>query len=371
MANSPRKPNSRRSSDQSSVEEDLFAAETPAPADAADGAADPIEDEWHLEEAPDSGPRSRQTALPAQPIPPPGGASFESNLNSAVTASVEQAAPAPPAPAPTPASSAKPSAYDPFEIDDDLPTVSAGAPSPAPSQEQAPGATPPAGQPLESAPDPLDKATDPAEDSEPQPLPKKRDPLSLAAAAVILLGLLGAFAGILYANRPASDAGPSRATPDLPMAGQLVTLSDVQSAWRRRQPGDLASTVDVALPAVSRVQPEFLPQVSFTVDAGATRTGFLRFIFLDGDRKIAGDVRLVKITGGTIDPLQSGATSTTPGTSLVYGSSGFMDRPGFVGYASGDAPRWSVEVSESAEANAKEENWHRLGTFDIRNSTNL
>ena len=109
--------------------------------------------------------------------------------------------------------------------------------------------------------------------------------------------------------------------------------------------------------------------MKFNTDPAATKAGFLRFIFLDPDGKISGDVRVVKVNGGTIEALSSGAVASGPGTATVYGSLGFMDRPGFVAYATGSDTRWSVEVSESADYNAKEEGWTKLDTFDLSNTS--
>lgn len=408
MATPPRNPDSRRSSDNPAPDDDLFGRQE-SEAEAGTGAASSppssdagVDDEWMLDEPAPSraqaqpqppAPRARPSILSAQPIMPPAASSFESNpdasrepvpsatpdtTRASLPPSPATASPRPAAAAVSAAGNAKArEADDAFEIDDHLPEVSSGSGS-ATSREKAetsssPSASPSGRTAASMAEDPADTA---ASDDVAAPAPPvrptgPRDRFGMAAAAAILLTLLGVFAGILYANRPASDAGPSRANPDLPLAGELITLSEVTSAWRQRSPGDLVSAVDVSLPAPSRVQPDFLPQVSFTVDAGATKTGFVRFIFLDGDRKIAGDVRLVKISGGNIEPLQSGAITTAPGTAVVYGSFGFMDRPGFVGYVNSDSQRWSVEVSESADANAKEEDWKRLETFDIRNSTEL
>ena len=185
----------------------------------------------------------------------------------------------------------------------------------------------------------------------------------------MLVALLALFIGILYANRPDGRPTTSSAEPTLPLTGQVASLSAVDSGWRSRQPGDLVSTVDVTLPTPSRQQSALLPMVKFTTDPAATKTGFLRFIFLDPDGKISGDVRVVKVNGGVIEPLSSGAIASGPGTAIVYGSLGFMDRPGFIAYATGSNTRWSVEVSESADYNAKEEGWRKLETFDLSNAS--
>ncbi len=375
MANPPRKSSSRRSQDPSKPMDDLFAGKL-------DPAATPAApDDWTLEE-PAPSPRSRGGALPVQPIPNTAPVEFESNpampapspdeefLPDALpppapeaAESISQALPAPPPErAPVPAAP-----DDPFEIDEELPIL---PPRPAePPAEPGPSG---AGQANSEEPEEFSARDEdgaaPQESAAPT-APARRDVVGLASAAIVMLSLLGVFSAILYMNRPAAEGSGSQTAPLLPLAGQLVTLPEVTSGWRSRQPGDLVSMVDVSLPSPSRQQPAFVPEVRFSVDPAATKAGFLRFIFLDPDGKISGDVRVVKVNGNAIDPMASGASVTASGTTAVYGSLGFMDRAGFVSYASSISPRWSVEVSESIDYNAKEAGWTKLQTFDIRNTT--
>lgn len=453
MANSPRNPNSPRpSKDDLSPAEDAIETGTSSPAAGSTAPSPPAapnpaasagdEDDWQLEEPaekPAASPaKPRGTSLPAQPIPPPASASFESNVNipAAVPLGIPRhAAPAPesgPAPfvpssSPTAGSPSKKSPADsaadadPFDIDEELtlesrPKAPATPPtSPADSEQprydlgkitstksagpsknkskadpdQTPGrsASAPAGT---SATDP-DAASDSAPDSESDPDSEfkirarsaaETDPASgespapgtfgskpgLIAAAVILLALVAVFASVLYTNRPSAPPGTAKSAPSLPITGKLVTLTEVNSGWRARQPGDLVSPVDVVLPTATRLQSEYLPQVQFSFDPATAKPGFLRFIFLDPDRKISGDVRVMKLANGTIEPLSSGALVNGAGAT-VYGSLGFLDRPAFVSYASNSDQRWSVEISESSDYNAKEKDWTLLETFDIRNTT--
>ena len=80
-------------------------------------------------------------------------------------------------------------------------------------------------------------------------------------------------------------------------------------------------------------------------------------------------MRVIKFNGGTIEPLNTGAKPTGPDAARIYGSMGFMDRPSFISYAGGNAPRWSIELSESSDYSAGESAWHPLQTFEIRNAT--
>ena len=297
-------------------------------------------EEWTLDDP------APARVLPAQPIAAAPPHPFESAPRPAVPSPAPQALP--------PVASALSSPqipYDPFQIDDELPSVPAAA-------------APPRASPATTAPLP---------EPEPEPadqLPAPRRALSGALAALVLAALAAIFGSLLYSQRPAPASTPAHRSPSLPLAGKSLTLSELSTAWRLRQPSDRVSTVDVVLPSPSRAQPTLLPQVQFTCDPAKTKTGFLRFLFLDPEGKISGDVRVLKLSAGAIDPLNSGAVSTGPSTAIVYGSLGFMDDPSFVSYATGadgDTPRWTVEISESADYNAKEEGWTRLETLEIQN----
>lgn len=356
MAKPPRNSDSRHPQDPPHPTDDLFTA---GPVDSKEES--PSTEEWALDDPEPAAtpPRPRANALPVQPIAsaPPGDFDSPAPLPGSTTparvpspqARGSARPPAPPAPR-------EPEVVDPFQIDDDLPAI-------------APPASAPPGPVSQPDPEPPDLDSPPEANAEAGEPALRRDLWGKTAAAVVLIALLTLFGGILYANRPASAAGTSRPRPQLPMVGKVFTLPDVKSGWRTRQTADLVSMVDVILPTPSRQHPAFLPQVQFTCDPGASQTGFLRFIFLDPDGKISGDVRVVKFSGGTVDPLTSGAVVTGPGTATVYGSLGFMDRSGFVAYAGGSGPRWSVEISESTDYNAKEEGWTKLETIDIRNTT--
>lgn len=376
MAHFPRKPSPDHKPAPSNAEGDLFADAPPAP----DSMGELPAENWTLEEAP---------AVPPKPtiLPPANSLSAAGPVRiSPISLPAKQASGSPPTPdyqaipeavpvqsrvvSASPAPRPVAEAYDPFEIDEDLPAI-----APAPPQAVSPISDPSMAGDLPPPPVRSDLQDGIADDfaggtAAPDRLPANPlKPAGLMAAALVLISLLGSFIAILYLNRPASEFRDARPEPTVPLGGKIATLSAIESGWRSRQPGDLVSTVEVTLPTPSRQTPALLPMVRFTVDAAASKTGFLRFIFFDPDGKISGDVRVVKISGGTIDPLSSGATPAGPGTASVYGSLGFMDRPGFVAYATGDAARWSVEVSESADYNAKQEGWTKLDIFDLGNTT--
>jgi hypothetical protein len=350
MAQPPRKSSPSRPFHETPPPEDLFAGEAAASA----------AEEWTLDEpASKLPPRPRAGALPASPILPVQTGGFESNPNVQdkidPSPEITGAVPLPAAPAPPVAPHI--GFHDPFEIDDELPVVAPVVRVTPPKPESRPEAE------FEG-----NSRPDLTESPEtPEPAPARPDRFGLATAAALLTTLLVVFGTILYLNRPTSEAATSRTLPDLPITGNIVTLTDIKSGWRSRQPADRVSSVDVTLPTPSRQQPALLPVVQFTCDPASGKTGFLRFIFFDPDGKISGDVRVVKLSNGSIDPLSSGAIVAGPGGALVYGSLGFMDRPGFVAYASSSSSRWSVEVRESSDYNAKEAGWTLLQTFDILN----
>ena len=294
------------------------------------------------------------------PIAAQEAASFESNPRPPAGSTPEPVlAPSPAKPRPAPLEPVR-EIEDPFEMEDELPAVEPRSVS-MPTFDIA----------AHSAPDEEEIPSEAsASDTEFPPAPV-RPPSSragLLAAVALPVALLGVFFGLLYSNRPEAAGSASRSAPSLPLKGQIATFSAIESGWRTRQPGDQVSTVDVTLPTPSRKQPALMPMVRITTEPGAT-SGFLRFIFIDAEGKISGDVRVVKVNAGTIEPLSSGAKVSGPGTAIIFGSLGFMDRPGFVAYATGASPRWSVEVSESTSYNSKEEGWKKLDTFDLRNAS--
>lgn len=385
MAQLPRKSSASRNSVPTPPAEDLFAASDPIAPEPSSAPTfdDSTPEEWLIEDnAPASLPAkpiSLPSAFaPASPVPQPQSAYHLPSLRADGTPSNVPPSPAPAdripqvAPATRKPERSDPTpivaeTHDPFEINEELPPVPASSPAvkvvPEPTSRNAAfheaGSENPTSTGSSSSPVPAEHSGAPA----------PRNPASWLGAAAILAALVCLFIGVLYTNRPTSDPNPSRAEPRLPLSGQIATLPALDSGWRTRQPGDLVSTVEITLPVPSRQPSELVPQVQFTIDPAATKTGFLRFIFLDPDGKISGDVRVLKVSGGTIDPLASGGILSGTATATVYGSLGFMDRPSYVAYATGPTTRWSVEISESTDSNAREEGWTKLETFELRNAS--
>lgn len=379
MAKPPRKSSSPSQDTPDSVD-DPFAGEI-APVPEGTIIPEDLPEEWLLDDAdvaahqPAPKPRSGMLSSLPGSSPTPSGRLFESDHEASLP---PMALPLPepkskaetkPTPAkPSHALESKPTAapkpepepepplavlVDPFHIDDELPSV----PQRPPIIEDEPEADPP----------PIVFADDGSESAE-KPSPGELKKTGLLVAGILTLAVLGVFCWIVYSGLPESAEATALSKPSLPMKGQVVTVTEATSGWRARQKDDLISIVEVFLPAPSREQAALVPQVKFTIDPASTKNGFIRFIFFNGESRISGDVRILSVGGGTMQPMISGAL-IEGANATVYGSVGFMDRPGFVGYATDESTRWFVEISESTDYNAKESGWTRLQTFNIKDSS--
>lgn len=189
--------------------------------------------------------------------------------------------------------------------------------------------------------------------------------MGLVAAVVAILALVGSYAAALHASRPNTTDSAADVVPDVPMRGEIATVSKVESGWRARRPSDRVSTIDTILPDISRAEPTLLPEVKFSIDPAKSKEGFLRFIFLDPAGQISGDVLVVKVSQGKLESAGSSAEVISPTDGAVYCSFGFLDTPSFIAYATDEGPRWNVEISESADYNSGESGWKRLGFFEV------
>lgn len=190
--------------------------------------------------------------------------------------------------------------------------------------------------------------------------------VSISAGGVLVLGLL---IWLFRAATSVSNAGGNASSPlpDLPIKGSLVTISEAATSWRRSTAADRVGQMEVILPQPGFKTPEMIPQVHFTIDSSASSTGFVRFIFKDSEGKAQGDTRVVQIVSGKLSDLGKGEIIKSGEEGAVYGSNGLLDSSSYHSYAGSDAPRWSVEVAESADYSAGDKDWKVLGTFDVRN----
>lgn len=189
--------------------------------------------------------------------------------------------------------------------------------------------------------------------------------MGLIAALVAILALVGGYAAALHASRPNTTESSADVVPNVPMNGEIATVTKVESGWRARRPSDRVSTIDTILPDISRAEPTLLPEVKFSIDPVKSKEGYLRFIFLDPDGQISGDVLVVKVSHGKLESESGSAEVISPTEAAVYCSFGFLDTPSFIAYATNDGPRWHVEISESSDYNSGESGWKRLGFFEV------
>lgn len=199
-----------------------------------------------------------------------------------------------------------------------------------------------------------------------------RHPLSMVekvcsgTGALILLAL-----AIWLFRAVASEANgvppASEPWPDLPLEGEMITLSEAATTWRARKDTDRVAQMEVILPVPGRQTPDYIPQVHFTLDAKESKSGYLRFIFRDSSGKPRGDTRVVQVEGGKLRSMDEGAVIKDEAAGAVYCSEGILSIHAYYSYTADDAPRWSVEVAESDSYSAGAKDWKVLGTFDVRN----
>lgn len=192
----------------------------------------------------------------------------------------------------------------------------------------------------------------------------RRDFATIAGVAAVLLIAAAGFVRALILGKPYSPPPPASVLPDLPMKGELVTLTGVETGWRPRKETDRVSLMEVILPSPTQVYPGLLPVIRVKIDPSASSSGFLKFIIRDDEQRITGDVRILGFSGGRFTGEGAGES---PDTGSVYGTTGMFDRIAYFTYTASDRQRWYVEVSESSSQNAKEQEWRTLGTFEIRN----
>jgi hypothetical protein len=159
----------------------------------------------------------------------------------------------------------------------------------------------------------------------------------------------------------------SRPWPGLPMEGNLITIEEAAANWRGRTDRDRVGQMEVILPVPGQQRPDLIPQVVFTLDTGAGKSGYLRFIFRDSFGKPRGDTRVVHVESGNLKDMGQGEIVKSASEGSVYCSEGIQNLHAYHSYEADNVPRWSVEVAESADYGASDREWKHLGTFDVRN----
>lgn len=159
----------------------------------------------------------------------------------------------------------------------------------------------------------------------------------------------------------------SRPRPKLPMEGSLITIKEAAANWRFRNDKDRVAEMEVIMPIPGHQMPELIPQTTFTVDTGAGKTGFLRFIYRDSYGKPRGDTRVVHVDGGSLKDMGKSEVIKSSSEGAVYCSEGMQNLQAYHSYEADNVPRWSVEIAESANYGASDKDWKVLGTFNVRN----
>ena len=181
--------------------------------------------------------------------------------------------------------------------------------------------------------------------------------------------LLSLAVWLIRAAASEANAVPNLVRPyaKVPMEGSLITVSAASSSWRHRTDKDRVAEMEVILPIPQHQMPELIPQVEFTLDSGASKNGYLRFIFRDSYGKPRGDTRVVQVENGALKDMGKGEIISSSTQGSVYCSEGMQNLHAYHSYEADDVPRWSVEVSESVNYGAADKDWKILGQFQIRN----
>ena len=184
-------------------------------------------------------------------------------------------------------------------------------------------------------------------------------------AAMILVPLI--FVGVFYTilnKRPVSTEISAKAKPNLPIDGKLVKISEASTGWRERTEDDRVSPESQLL-SKGTVYPSKLPELHLKLSS-ASPNAFLRVLFINSDGKIAGDPKVIKVVNGKIQPSGSGGDKVISDQECtVAASTGLQTTRHLFDYLRGNQNRWSVEISESADYQAKSDDWKLLDSFAI------
>lgn len=184
----------------------------------------------------------------------------------------------------------------------------------------------------------------------------------IAVWGLLPLIFIGVFYTILK-NRPTSEARTFKAKPSLPIKGQLVQVTEVTAGWRARTDEDRVSP-EVQDITKAAVFPSHLPVLKLKI-APESQNGFLRVLFFNSAGKIAGDARVLKIVQGRVEATSAGEKVTGDGECKVSGSTGLQSPHHLMDYLAGGQVRWSVEISESSDYQAKGDEWKVLESFAL------
>ncbi len=187
------------------------------------------------------------------------------------------------------------------------------------------------------------------------------DKVGKIVALVLLPVLLIGVFWIILSGKHAKGGSSMARTPRIPMEGNLLTIVEADSGWRNRTEADRVSSEKDVFTKES-VYPQKLPEVK--LKAAGTKTAYLRILFLNPERKIAGDPRVVKLVSGRVESAPSGV-KLEGDAFTVTASSGLLHEERLRDYLASRETRWSIEVSESSDYQAKGDEWKTLGHFAV------
>ena len=164
-------------------------------------------------------------------------------------------------------------------------------------------------------------------------------------------------------NRPTSESRTFKPKPGMPIKGNLVQISEISSGWRARSEKDRVSPEIQAI-TKTQVFPSHLPVLKLKI-ASESQNGFLRVLFFNSEGKIAGDARVIKIVQGRVETTSAGEEITSDRECIVSGSNGLQSANHLTDYLAGGQVRWSVEISESSDYQARGEQWQLLESFAL------
>jgi hypothetical protein len=183
------------------------------------------------------------------------------------------------------------------------------------------------------------------------------------ATWVLLVVLFSAVFYTIFKRQPGGAVASLKQAPDVPLQGKLLEITEIQSGWRVRGEGDRVSS-EQQLITKETVYPTQLPVVNLKLKPSSANA-FLRILFISSDGKIAGDPRVVKVVNGKIQASGTGDTAVSELEASVVASTGLLTQRHLSDYFAGNQRRWSIEISESDNYQAKGDEWLLLETFAV------
>jgi hypothetical protein len=178
--------------------------------------------------------------------------------------------------------------------------------------------------------------------------------MGLGALALALVAGWALFVHYLYAGDAKNKNPQPSASYDLPITGQLVSLSAVQPTWRYRTETDKTK-------AATKV----LPTLTLENSASSSASGWLRVLFHDDAGAVRGDVPIIEVKGGRfVDAANPLAKVSADGKKITFSASdGFDSEITFTAYRYGIDQRWSAKIEETTDAARTD--WKMLSFIEL------